>query len=290
MTFKTNLKPLCLILIVPTLLTSCQEKGASEPEPNFIFLEEARKAITLELVTSDLESVVLNAIINLDLQDPGGTINTHRDSNIFSVRGNCARVIDEQSNRIVLDVNACNDALEIERGGEMIIDYEDAFDEPGNVIEVELRDYSYENVRINGNFTITNTSIPNSEEIHYEIVFPRTQLIISGGSESFYFSGTRNLEIYEELHSIRNNDFQSLVTAELVIDEDSPIFSEHGLQYRADCWANGFYLPRAGTQEISVRNFDFVIDYFSNGCSWDIKLSDGDIETENLTLQSLFNQ
>lgn len=290
MSSKANQYLFYLLFILPALLFSCEENGNSEPDPVFPYLEEARKAITLELVTNDLESIVLNSIINLDIQDPGGTINTHRDSNIFAVRGNCARVINEQSNRIVLDIDACNDALGIERGGTMMVDYEDAFDEPGNIIEVELIGYQYENISISGNFTIRNTSVPDSEITHYEILFPRTQLIISGGSESFYFSGTRNLEVYEVLNSIRQNDFRSFVTGQLVIDEDFPIVSKHELRYRIDCWANGFYLPRAGIQEVSGNNFDFAIDYFSNGCSWDIKLSNGDIETENLTLQSLFDQ
>lgn len=290
-----NRKPFSLgLLIVAFTLafTSCQNE-TSEEEKSFEFIAEARTAVITELIVNDLESIVLNAFINLDLKDPGGQIETHIDLDIFSVRGNCAREIDATENRMTLDLSSCIDAFDIDRSGELVIEYEDAFDEAGNIINVRMNDYEYENISITGDFIIRNVSEPDSEVKNYSLEFPLTNFALANNDESFTLSGTRNIMVFEQLGSgIRHPDLQSIVDFDWSINEGGPdpfiISTPSTLQHRLDCWSNGLYFPRAGVQRVSSNAFDLSVDYYKSVCGWELEIKEGDLVSEYLTLQKLF--
>ncbi|MBO3698491.1 hypothetical protein [Roseivirga sp. E12] len=284
---------ICLLTIV-FFSHSCDDSSEPKGEQNIPYIEQARKALIMELIVNDLESIVLNAMINLDLQDPGGTIDTHIDYNIFSLRGNCAREIDADNNRLTLKLNSCVDAIDILRAGDMIVAYDDSFDRTGNLISVQLVDYQYENVTINGDFTILNTSEVDSEEKKYEITFPQTSLKFTDSTLDFDFSGTRSMVVREIEGSIRNPDIESRVDVDWKITEQGgEVFKieDNGYtQYRLDCWADGFYLPRAGVQEVSGSDFELTIDYYKSGCGHEFAILTNGNTFENLSLEGIFEQ
>lgn len=256
------------------------------------FIDEAQKTVIMELIINDMESLVLNAMINLEIQDPGGTVETHVDVSIFSVRGNCAREIDTNENRMALNLSSCIDHYEILRDGEIVIAYDDAFDEPGNLIQVQLNDYRYENISITGDFSVLNTSEDTSELRSYEMTFPETALNFVGNSGNFVFSGSRTIEVFEQPGSFRDPNVLSLVDAswniQPVIGVNFEISTIGVLTHRIDCWSDGFYFPRSGKQQIKGANLDFLIDYNKSVCGWELAITNGSEESQSFTLQQLF--
>lgn len=279
------------LLILVFHCISCDNTQQDEPT-NFDFIDEVQKTVIVELVVNDLESLVLNAMINLDLQDPGGSVETHTDVNIFSVRGNCAREIDTDENEITLDLSSCIDHFDIVRGGEIIISYSDAFDEPGNLMEVRLNDYKYENISITGGFSILNTSEDGSELKSYDITFPRTFMDFADNTESFIFSGSRVIEVFAQSGSLRDPNVLSQVNVTWNVEPETGApfaISTNGiLTHQIDCWSDGFYFPRAGMQQVNGQNIDLTIDYYKNTCGWELAVTQTDISTQTFTLQELF--
>ncbi|MFT6873607.1 MAG: hypothetical protein ACJAVN_002627 [Roseivirga sp.] len=280
------------LLILIIFCTSCDNVQQDEPD-NFDFIDEAQKTVIVELIVNDLESLVLNSMINLDLQDPGGTVETHVDVSIFSVRGNCGREIDTDQNRITIDLGSCIDHFEILRGGIVTIDYSDSFDQPGNIISVSLSNYQYENISITGAFSILNTSESDSEVRNYEITFPETSLNLENNEDSFIFSGSRAIEVFEQPGSFRDPNVLSLVNASWnimpVTGNNFEIATTTKLLHRIDCWSDGFYFPRSGIQEVLSNDSNFTIDYGKNNCGWELTLAFDGQEAQQYTLQELFN-
>lgn len=270
---------------------SCDNVPQDEPT-NLDFIDEAQKTVIVELIVNDLESLVLNAMINLGLQDPGGTVETHTDVNILSVRGNCAREIDTDDNRVTLNLNSCIDHFDILRSGEIIISYIDAFDEPGNLMEVRLNDYKYENISITGGFSILNTSEASSELKSYDITFPKTFFDFTDDTDDFTFSGSRVIEVFSQSGSLRDPNVLSQVnvtwTIEPEIGDNFTISTIGVLTHRIDCWSDGFYFPRAGMQQINGPNLDLTIDYYKSTCGWELAVTQPDVSTQTFTLQELF--
>lgn len=282
----------CATLLL--LIVSCNNDSPIDPTPTLDgAIKNVRQTVMIELIVNDLESLVLNAFINLGLQDPGGSVDSHIDYNIFSQRGNCAREIDTENNRITLDLSSCLDGDEILREGELLIDYEDAYDRPGNLIEVQLNGYTYEKVGLDGSFIIRNTSELDSEIKNYEIIFLKTSLAFENSTEDFDFSGTRLLEIHENHGSIRDPDIESNVLANWTVSGETiatfDITTTSPVQHRMDCWSEGFYFPRGGTQLVSNESLDLTIDYQKGSCGWELTVIDANAISQNFTLLELFN-
>jgi len=260
-------------------------------EEAFQIPEGVKEPLAFAYMIHDVEGIVFNNLFELYEHDRG-TAATHEEYNIFNGRGACAiQTFNPVSNELILSFGAgCTDDNQNLRKGLMTVHYTDPEDGIGNEITIDLEQFFFNSLGLNGQIKIINTSqVQSSRDKSYEIVFTNLELFID--SEKSEFSGKRMIDYSKE----DGRDFET-TTMDYHTQNDFDYITEGGYfnletsstnYTRLGCWFNGFFQPSIGKELITSSKRNIEIDYGTGGCNYILNLTFDNKEPRTFDLSAI---
>jgi len=249
--------------------TACDDAGE---ETNVVFEEQEESAFESEELAETMFDVIesiTNSAINLSDANTGGRIAETEDPELA-----CAEVSwqgDNQGGRVEINFgDGCQGPDGKVRKGTVVVEYEGHWLVKGSKVYTVLKNFSIDNISVEGTRILTNVSI-DMESLVYTVEIKGGKIFWIGDDEKEYVITRESERMHTWIFGDGLDDFELHVEghASGISRDGVGYYSEidQPLIFKSSCRGNTIYLPTSGSKTIMINDkLTIKLNYGTGDC------------------------